>query len=157
MVGPATPADLDGILEVQEENQPEHGGSLSARFPRAWFERAIANGWLVVARVDGRVAGYVAFTPQSAQLEVPVIRAMLEAHPDPAAYLHGPICVGVAYRRRGLAGAMFREQREIMREAPVMAFIREDNAASRRAHAGLGMAEVGTVDHAGVRYVVVAA
>ena len=156
-VGPAVPADIDGILEVQEENQPEHGGSLSARFPRTWFDRAIAEGWLVVARVHGRVAGYVAFTPQAAQLEVPVIRAMLAAHPEPAAYLHGPICVGRAYRRRGLAGAMFRAQREIMRGAPVLAFIREDNEASRRAHAGLGMHEAGTFEHGGVRFVVVAA
>ncbi|HVG50891.1 MAG TPA: hypothetical protein VM867_04585 [Xanthobacteraceae bacterium] len=31
----ATLADIDGILAVQEENMPENGGSLSARFPRS--------------------------------------------------------------------------------------------------------------------------
>ena len=33
-VGMATSADIDGILAVQEENQPEFGGSLSVRMPR---------------------------------------------------------------------------------------------------------------------------
>ena len=37
----AAPSDIDGILALQEENQLEHGGLLSARLPRAWFEAAL--------------------------------------------------------------------------------------------------------------------
>ena len=39
----ATAADIDGILDLQERNQPERGGALSARLPRAWLEAAVAG------------------------------------------------------------------------------------------------------------------
>ncbi len=157
VVGLATPEDIDGILAVQEENQPEHGGSLSARFSPEWFAQAIADKCIVVARCDDRVAGYVAFTPREAQAHVPIIQAMLRAFPSPGAYLHGPICVGRDYRRRGLANAMFQAQRAHMNHSAVIAFIREDNHASRQAHVGMGLREAAAFEHADVRYVVVAA
>ncbi|MFW3170255.1 N-acetyltransferase family protein [Geodermatophilus sp. CPCC 206100] len=153
----AETGDLDGVLAVQEENQPENGGTLSARFSREWFAAAVESGWLIVATVDGRVAGYVAFTPPEAQAHVPIVQAMLRAYPDPGAYLHGPICVARDSRRRGIAVAMFRAQRERMQNAPVMAFIRADNASSRNAHVGMGMREVAEFERDGTRYVVVAA
>lgn len=157
VVGLATLEDIDGILAVQEENQPEHGGSLSARFSRDWFEKTIADSCIIVARSDERVAGYVAFTPREAQAHVPIIQAMLRAFPSPGAYLHGPICVGNGYLRRGIATAMFKAQREYMQHRDVIAFIREDNHASRQAHIGMGLREAATFEHADVRYVVVAA
>jgi GNAT superfamily N-acetyltransferase len=153
----ATPADIGGILAVQEENQPEHGGSLSARFSPDWFEQAIAGDNIIVARCDGRVAGYVAFTPREAQAHVPIIQAMLRAYPSPGAYLHGPICVGKDFRRRGVATAMFTAQRAHMGQRAVLAFIREDNHASRQAHRGMGLHEAATFEHGDVRYVIVAA
>jgi len=156
-IGLATIADVPGILEVQEQNLPEHGGSLSARFPAAWFERAIADGALIVARSAGRVAGYVAFTSRAAQEHVPVVQAMLRAHPSPDAYLHGPICVGADFRGRGVAAAMFAAQREAMGHADVIAFIREDNEPSRRAYAAMGMREVARFEHDGSAFVVVEA
>jgi hypothetical protein len=149
-------ADVDGILSVQEENQPEHGGSLSARFSREWFVQAIANHSIIVARCGDSVAGYVAFTSREAQAHVPIIQAMLNAYPNPGAYLHGPICVGRAFRRRGIAGAMFNAQRQHMNHSAVMAFIREDNQASRMTHVGMGLREVAEFEHNAVRYVVVA-
>jgi ribosomal protein S18 acetylase RimI-like enzyme len=148
--------DLDGVLAVQEENQPENGGTLSARFSRDWFAERVEGGELLVAVVDGRVAGYVAFTPPEAQAHVPIVQAMLSAHPNPEAYLHGPICVARDSRRKGIAVAMFRAQRERMAGAPVMAFIRADNVPSRDAHVGMGMREVAEFESGGTRYVVVA-
>lgn len=156
-IGPAAIADIPGILEVQEQNLPERGGSLSARFPAEWFAQAIAAGSLIVARSAGRVAGYVAFTPRAAQEHVPVIQAMLRAHSNPDAYLHGPICVGADFRGRGIAGAMFAAQREVMNHADVIAFIREDNEPSRRAHAAMGMREVARFERDGSAFVVVEA
>jgi hypothetical protein len=44
-----------------------------------------------------------------------------------------------------------------MRHANVIAFIREDNHASRKAHLGMGLHEAATFEHGNVRYVVVAA
>ena len=49
--------DIDGILDLQERNQPERGGTLSARLPREWLERAVADMPVIVARRNGRVVG----------------------------------------------------------------------------------------------------
>ena len=151
----ATDADIEGILRVQDANQPEQGGSLSARFTPQWFEQAISNNSLIVARSNSRVIGYVAFTPREAQAHVPIIQAMLKVCPNPGAYLHGPICVAQEFRGRGVASAMFRAQRVHMQQAPVMSFIREDNHASRMAHIAMGLQEVTGFELGAARYVVV--
>jgi predicted N-acetyltransferase YhbS len=153
----ATSHDLEAIMAVQEQNQPRWGGVLSVRFSRDWFARAAEAGWVLVAQLGAHVAGYVVFTPPEAQEHVAVIQDMLRSHPSPGAYLHGPICVAQQDRRKGVAAALFRAEREAMGHAPVVAFIRADNGASREAHAGMGMREVAEFDSAGVRYVVVAA
>jgi L-amino acid N-acyltransferase YncA len=44
-----------------------------------------------------------------------------------------------------------------MEHGAVVAFIREDNHASRQAHRGMGLREAATFEHSDVRYVVVAA
>jgi hypothetical protein len=51
---------------------------------------------------------------------------------------------------------MFRAQRERMNNAPVMAFVRKDNASSRRAHVAMGMREVAEFEREGTEYIVVA-
>ena len=155
-VGLASAEDIEGILDVQEENQPEQGGSLSARFTPEWFKQAINSKSLIVARSAKSVIGYVAFTSREAQAHVPIIQAMLKVCSNPGAYLHGPICVAQEFRGRGIASAMFRAQRVYMQQAPVMSFIREDNHSSRKAHIAMGLQEVTMFELCGVRYVVVA-
>lgn len=155
-IGLARAEDIEGILGVQEQNQPEHGGSLSARFKPEWFSQAIESNSLIVARTSNQIAGYVAFTSREAQAHVPIIQAMLKACPNPGAYLHGPICVAQEFRGRGVASAMFRAQRAFMQQAPVMSFIREDNHISRKAHLAMGLQEVAEFELGAVRYVVVA-
>jgi predicted GNAT superfamily acetyltransferase len=149
--------DVDGILEVQEANQTVNGGSLSARLSRDWFEKAVGSQSVIVARIDGRLAGYVAFTSRDAQSHIPIVQAMLEVYPNPGAYLHGPICVAQECRGRGVASAMFRAQRVHMGYSAVMSFIRGDNRASRQAHLGMGFSEVAEFVHDGINYVVVTA
>lgn len=155
-IGLARAEDIEGILGVQEQNQPEHGGSLSARFKPEWFSQAIESKSLIVARATKHVVGYVAFTPREAQAHVPIIDAMLKAYPNPGAYLHGPICVAREFRGRGIASAMFRAQRALMQQSPVMSFIREDNHVSRKAHIAMGLQEMAEFELGAVRYVVVA-
>lgn len=155
-VAPARPSDLDDILAIQEENLIENGGSLSARFDRAWFESVIRHERLLVARVGDTVAGYVALTSQAAQAHVPIVQSMLRGHPDPSALLHGPICVASAFRRRGVARALLQAERAESEGATILAFIRADNAASRRSHVALGFRETGEFEHAGSSYIVVA-
>jgi ribosomal protein S18 acetylase RimI-like enzyme len=154
-VARARPSDLDEILALQEENLIENGGLLSARFDRGWFESVMRDERLVVARVGTAVAGYAALTSQSAQAHVPIIQAMIAAHPDPGALLHGPICVASGFRRRGVARALLEAEREASGGAPIMAFIRSDNAASRGSHVALGFRETSEFEHAGSSYVVI--
>jgi hypothetical protein len=59
--------DIDGVLALQEANQAEHGGTLSARMPRAFFAATLPDmpvgdmpvGGLpvIVARRKSRVVG----------------------------------------------------------------------------------------------------
>jgi hypothetical protein len=72
----AAPSDIDGILALQEENQLEHGGLLSARLPRAWFEAALNDLPVIVARRSERVVGYLVTASREATHNVPVIAAM---------------------------------------------------------------------------------
>ncbi len=153
----AIATDIDGIVALQERNMIANGGRLTARFPREWFEHAITQEWLLVARNGDEVVGYVAFTPQSAQAHIPLIAAMLQAYPSPAAYLHGPICVAEACRRQGIAAALIAAHRQRMQHAPVLSFIRADNQPSRKAHLAAGLQEVAAFTRDDVEYVIVAA
>jgi L-amino acid N-acyltransferase YncA len=154
-IGLATEGDIEGILDLQDRNQPDRGGTLSARFSRAWFEAAIAAMPVVVARREGRVVGYLVSSPLAAYAEVPVVRAMLAAYGGtPGAYVYGPICVEEAERGRGLAGAMFAELRAWLPGREGVLFIRRDNAASLKAHARMGMREVAEFTHGGAAFAV---
>jgi L-amino acid N-acyltransferase YncA len=147
--------DLDGILDLQERNLPHRSGTLSARFPRAWFEAAIAAMPVIVARRTERVVGYLVSSPMSAHTDVPVVQAMLCAYRGaPDAYVYGPICVDEAERGRGLAGAMFAELRVRLPKQEGILFIRRDNPASLRAHARMGMREVAEFTHGGAPFAV---
>jgi hypothetical protein len=57
-IAAATAEDVDGILDLQERNQPERGGMLSARLPGAWLAAAVASASPMIARRGGRVVGY---------------------------------------------------------------------------------------------------
>ena len=139
----ASRSDVPEILDLQEGNLLDNGGMLSVRLPRAWFEAAISDMPVLVARDDGRVVGYVASTSLAAQAGIPVVQAMLRAYPgSPGAYIYGPICVAESHRSRGLARAMFAELRLRLPGREGFTFIRCDNAASIAAHNGVGMREV---------------
>jgi L-amino acid N-acyltransferase YncA len=156
-IGPATLSDVDGILDLQDLNQPDRGGALSARFSRAWFETAVAAMPVIVARRGGQVVGYLVSSPKTAHLDVPVVQAMLAAYQaTPGAYVYGPICVEATERGRGLAGAMFQTLRASLPGREGVLFIRRDNSGSLRAHARMGMREVAEFTHAGATFAVLA-
>jgi L-amino acid N-acyltransferase YncA len=153
----ATREDIAGILELQEQNLPERGGALSVRLPAQWFETVLERMPVIVARKAGRVVGYVASAPLDMMAHVPIIVAMLRAYPgSPDAYLYGPICIAESERGRGLATNLFAALRERLPGREGIAFIRSDNASSRRAHAKMGMREAAEYAHEGVPLVVVA-
>ena len=153
----ATPDDVSGILDLQARNLSNRGGSLSVAFSRDWFETAVADAQVIVARRNGRAVGYLVFCTFAAQAHVPLVQAMLKVYPGtPNAYNYGPICVAESERGRGLAGAMFAALRARLPGREGVAFIRRDNTASLLAHRKMGMQEVAEFTHGGVVFVVVA-
>ena len=155
IIGGATDADLDGVLELQAANQPERGGVLSASLPRSRVAEMIRRGGLIVARRGDRVVAFLMSSTREMNDDVPVIRAMLDAYPGaPDAYVYGPVCVMEEERGKGLAQAMFTELRRLERGREGILFIRRDNPASLRAHNKMGMREVAGFVFGGQEHVV---
>jgi L-amino acid N-acyltransferase YncA len=156
-IGLATRDDVTGILDLQERNLRGVGGALSVRFSRDWFEAAISDMPIIVARSDELVVGYVVSTPLTAQAYNPIIQAMLRAHPGSStSYNYGPICVAENHRGRGLAVAMFEALKARLPGREGFTFIRRDNTPSLKVHTKMGMNEVAEFIHSGVTYAVVA-
>jgi L-amino acid N-acyltransferase YncA len=153
----ATPADIPGILALQEPNLPDNGGSLSVRQNAAWFAHTLAEMPLVIARHEGKVVGYMVAASLAAKAHVPIIQAMLRSFPaPPACYSYGPVCVADSERGKGLAGLMFAELCAQLPGQAAMTFVRSDNAASLRAHAKMGMRVLGEFHNAGECYTALA-
>jgi len=154
-IGAATEADIDDILALQEANQPERGGTLSARLGRAEIEAMLADLPLLVARRGAAIVGYLLVASPGTVRSVPVVRAMLAAYPGRAgAYVYGPIVVAEAERGRGLAERLFESLRTPLPGREGILFIRADNSASLRAHEKMGVVPRGTFRHNDHDYVV---
>src|SRR5262249_41842295 len=109
----ATREDIIGIVALQEANLQENGGRLSVRFPAEWFEGALSDLPILVARRCGRIVGYLVSSSKAAQAHVPIIEATLRTYPGAAdAYLYGPICVAESERGQGLPAALMLALRE---------------------------------------------
>ena len=153
----ATRDDIPGIVDLQGRNMRSSGGALSVPFSCAWFEAAIDDMPIIVARSEGRVVGYAVSTPLTAQAHDPIVQAMLRAYPgSPGAYNYGPICVAESERGRGLARTMFRSLRLRLPAREGFTFIRRDNTVSLKVHTKMGMQEVADFTQGGIAYVVVA-
>jgi predicted GNAT superfamily acetyltransferase len=149
--------DIDGVLALQEANQAEHGGTLSARMPRLFFAAALDGMPVIVARRNDRVVGFLVSSPKHPPPDAPVVRAMLHAWPGAEdAYVYGPVCVAAEERGRGVAAAMFAALRGLLPGREGVLFIRSDNAASLRAHAKMGMRQVASFEHGGAEIFVLA-
>ena len=92
---------------------------------------------------------------RSMNAAVSIIRAMLDAYSGSNdAYVSGPICVGAQDRGKCLAQAMFTELRRLEPGREGNLFIRRDNPASLRAHAKMGMHEVGGFVFGGIEFAI---
>ena len=156
-IAPAARDDIAGILDLQEQNLRERGGTLSVRFSSDWFETALTDMPIIVARKGGQVVGYLVSSSKAAQGQVPTIQATLRAYPGaPDSYLYGPVCVAESERGRGLAGMMLSALRARLPGREGITFIRRDNVHSLRAHSKMGMREVAEFADGGAAVVVVA-
>ena len=76
----ATERDLQGIMSLQAENQPECGGTLSASFPKSLFAAIMRETPVIVARKRNRIIGYLVSSTKKMNAEIPIINAMLAAY-----------------------------------------------------------------------------
>jgi L-amino acid N-acyltransferase YncA len=149
--------DIPDIIALQAENHISRGGALSIEFPATWFERAVTDLPVVIARRDGRLVGFLVSSSRVATSSVPLSQLKYAAYPaSPDAYNSGPICVAASERGRGLVSKLFDAQRSLLPHREATAFIRQDNAASRSVHSRHGFREVASFSDGGVEYVVVA-
>jgi hypothetical protein len=77
----ATRDDVTGIVALQDANLREVGGAMSVRFSRDFFDTAVSDLPIIVARNSGKVVGCVVATALTAQAHDPIIEAMLRAYP----------------------------------------------------------------------------
>lgn len=150
----ATESDLDGILELQAANQISSGGSLSASFSRSRLVSMMSILPQLVARRDGSVIGFLMSSTCEMSVDIPIIRAMLDAYPSHAhtAYVYGPICVETRERGKGLAQALFAELRRLHPGREGVLFIRSDNESSLKSHRKMGMRVVSHFSFGGVEH-----
>lgn len=147
-IGTATRRDIEDIIALQEANQPERGGTLSARLGRAQLEAMLDDLPLLVARRGDAIVGYLLAASRETVEAVPVVRSMLAAYPGkPGAYVYGPIVVAESQRGRGLAQRLFESLRTRLSGREGILFIRADNSASLRAHEKMGVVPRGTFRH----------
>jgi predicted GNAT superfamily acetyltransferase len=153
----ATSDDIEGILNLQEQNLLDRGGLLSARLPRAFFEAALVDLPQIVARRDGKIVAYLIAGSRGLHAQAPITQAMFHAYPaSHDTYVYGPVCVAKSERGHGLATALFVDLRKRLPGRECVAFIRSDNASSLRAHLKMGMKDVASFVHDGVTHKVLA-
>jgi len=152
----ARESDLDGILELQAANQISSGGKLSASFSRLQLKLIMRNMPLLVARRESKVVGFLVCSDSETSSDIPIIQAMLNAHPTRArdAYVYGPICIEAKERGKGLAQLLFGELRRQLPGREGVLFIRRDNEASIKAHLKMGMREVSQFSFGGIDHIV---
>ena len=144
-IGIAKESDLEGILGLQEANQPEQGGTLSARFCRDRILVMMQDMPLLVVRNQGRVMAFLMTSSKRMNVDVPIIQAMLSTYcGSENSYVYGPICVAEEARGKGIAQALFFEVKRLLPGREGVLFIRRDNPASLQAHEKMGMVEVAT-------------
>ncbi len=151
----ATLADIDGILALQDANQPENGGRLSARLPRAAIKSMISIMPVIVARRAETVVGFLMISSARMNAGVPIIKAMQARYPMTSdEIIYGPICVSAEERGRGLAARLYAELGRLQPGLRFVLFIRRDNEASIKAHIKLGMHEMGEFDFDGASHLI---
>lgn len=154
-IGIAVESDIEGILSLQDANQPESGGTLSARLPRDRIVAMMQDMPMLVARQQGQVVGFLMTSSKKMNADIPIIQAMLAAHPGSEnAYVYGPVCVARAVRGKGLAQAMFKHMKSLLPGWEGILFIRRDNPASLQAHAKMDMNEVAAFSFNGQEHAV---
>lgn len=145
----AKPEDLEELLDIYNYEVAHGVATLDLRPKtldewREWFyAHNIANHPLIVARLDGHVAGYASL---SSYREKEAYRSTVELS----------VYVKDTCRRQGVATALMGEILREAREDPsthlVVSVITAGNAASVKLHEKFGFSFCGTIHEVGVKF-----
>ena len=169
-------SDYAALLALQEANLRDNltevqrsAGFLSARFSREQFAVMDAGVAVVVAEVDGLIAGYLCGSSVEFNRRFALLAAMIERYPHTelrgralqsyASFVYGPVCVDGRFRGRGLLRGLYRALRaEVAGKFEIgVAFVAQDNTHSLAAHVqGLGMCDAGSFEFDARRYRILA-
>lgn len=172
----AEASDYPAILRLQSANfignlplEERQEGFLSAEFSPQQVAGMAEDLGTMLAVVSGEVAGFLCAFRREFNHGSAVIDEMLKSYdrvrfegkPLSAfnSYIYGPVCIGRAYRGKGLLAGLFEAQKaDLAGQFDLgVAFVSSDNPHSLRAHvSGLGMTEVGDFKVSAKTYVVLA-
>lgn len=157
-ISAAKPSDVAEIVALQRDNLIMNGGSLSVEFLASWFERVLSEMPIMVARRNSRLVGYIVASTRDHTRDQSLIEAKFRAYPTAPtdSYNSGPLCVAHRERGHGLALLLMNAQRRALPGREAIAFIRQDNAASRVVHEKAGYREVAEFVHDRISYFTVA-
>lgn len=175
LVRKALPSDYPGIVALQSENRPEN---LTDEQKKQGFVvsnmneeqvAAINDSLGIVVAVDAeRIAGFLCMVPSEVQPRHPLVQAMVDTFPTQQfmgasldrqrVFIYGPVCIGLAWRGKGLLRRLFNAAKAIAAENYDVgaAIINKGNPHSLFAHVeGLGMSALMPFGHDGQHYDIV--
>ncbi|MEX2367279.1 MAG: hypothetical protein WD601_11800 [Pseudohongiellaceae bacterium] len=177
-IGGMMEADIPSLRAIQNDNlrttlPPDQmqDGYLSIAFSEDEFRAFNRDLCVVVARVDGEVAGYCCVSSAAFNADFPIldrIMANLPAYKVPGesqppaeatSCIYGPACIARPFRGRGILDLMFSRAAMLAEEAGYLfcfSFVSAGNARSLQAHLKLPFQEVGRISHNGNAYIVIA-
>ncbi|MGS2740581.1 N-acetyltransferase family protein [Sinomicrobium sp. M5D2P17] len=151
-------ADLEGILELQKKNfiealSPEEAsnqGFVTVRHDRNLLERMNAEAPSIIARDEDKIIGYCLAMTKKFKEDIPVLIPMFNAI-DRLSYnkeylkdidyiVSGQVCVDKAYRGQGIFDNLYRQYRDVYKDAfpYILTEILTVNQRSIKAHQRIG-------------------
>lgn len=156
VIDQANRADVTGIVELAQANDPEHGGMLLGRLETEAVSKTISQMPSIVARKENTVVGFLLTWPK-ATVQIPIITTMLQVYPgNKDAYLYGPICVEETMRGQGIAAAMFAKLKSLLPQRQGILFIKAHNESSLRAHRKMGVCQMAEFTYEDTKFFVFA-
>jgi L-amino acid N-acyltransferase YncA len=155
----STSDDVREILELQAENHssvltPEtmaREGFVTVRHDAAVLRRMNEAAPSIVAKADGRIAGYALVMPRSFAAAVPILHpmfAMLDGlswkgtrlRDNPRWFVMGQICIADGYRGKGIFDGLYRAMAALYSDRFdfVVTEVAGRNARSLKAHTRVG-------------------
>jgi L-amino acid N-acyltransferase YncA len=152
-------AEVDQILELQAQNLASAltaeaiaaQGFVTVRHERATLLRMNEQAPSVIARAEGRLAGYALVMPREFAPEVPILAPMFamlsglawngrRLGDNPRWFVMGQICVAAPYRGHGVFDGLYATMREVYRADYdfTVTEVAERNRRSLRAHERVG-------------------